>query len=452
MSDWQKVKMGELFDQYRIQHLVQDNRDYGQITISKNGYVKYRTTKNGKLIGRKRQFLIDLVTHPNTLLFTRQGVAEGAIGFAPNDVDGCIATENMPMFSLKPNMSKSFIQLLLKSANFKNGITRFTPTGSAQKSIHERDLMTVELQIPSFKVQNILSFKIESQLNKIKKVSTQITHQQTLLKKLRQAILQEAIEGKLTKQRRKENTNVEPASVLLKKIKAEKARLVAEKKIKKAKPLPPIEKDEIPFEIPESWEWCHIEHIIDNKKYSLKAGPFGSSLTKAMYTKSGYKIYGQEQVIKQNPYYGHYYINLDKYNELLSCSVEPYDILLSLVGTIGKLLILPNDIESGIINPRLIKIRLHKTIDKKYFSFLYKSLLVQTQLKSNVSGQTMAVVTMKILKKIYLPLPPLSEQKEIVKKVDNLFAMFDELEGQINDSKANADMLMQAVLKEAFSH
>ena len=81
----------------------------------------------------------------------------------------------------------------------------------------------------------------------------ELTHQQALLKQLRQAVLQEAVQGKLTEQWRKENPDVEPASVLLEKSKAEKERLVKEKKIKKQKPLPPIKTDEIPFELPEGW-------------------------------------------------------------------------------------------------------------------------------------------------------------------------------------------------------
>ncbi len=445
-----KVKLGDLFEPYRIEHIVQDNRDYGQITISKNGYINFRTTKNGKSIGRKRQFIIDLKKYPNTLLFTRQGVAEGAIAFAPIEVDGCIATENMPMFSLKNNINRKFVELLLKSEQYINEVKKLIPTGSAQKSIHERDLMQILLTVPSEEEQKELSKRIDNHLNNIKVLNTEISDQETLLKKLRQSILQEAIEGKLTASWREQNSDVERASVLLEKIKAEKEQLIKDKKIKKQKPLPSINGDEIPFDIPDGWEWCYIEQIIDNKKNALKAGPFGSSLTKNIYKKSGYKIYGQEQVIKQNPYFGDYYVDDDKYNELSSYSVSPGDILISLVGTIGKLLILPFDIQEGIINPRLIKITLHKKINKNYFALLYSTSFVQIQLKGNASGQTMDVVTMKNLKKLNLSFPPLKEQNEIVKKVESLFKICDELEVQINSSKVNSEMLMQSVLKEAF--
>src|SRR5574344_278452 len=97
-------KLAELLTQYRETHFVENDQDYKQLTISKYSGVSYRGTKNGKLIGRKRQFIVNLRKYPHTLLFTRQGVKDGSIGIAPKDVDGCIATENMPMFSINTNI------------------------------------------------------------------------------------------------------------------------------------------------------------------------------------------------------------------------------------------------------------------------------------------------------------------------------------------------------------
>ncbi len=89
-------------------------------------------------------------------------------------------------------------------------------------------------------------------------ISTELTHQLTLVKKLRQQLLQDAVQGKLVEQNKKD----EPASELLKKIKAEKEKLIAEKKLKKEKELPPIKPEEIPFEIPENWVWCRLGEVV----------------------------------------------------------------------------------------------------------------------------------------------------------------------------------------------
>ncbi len=449
MTQWKKVKIGELFEQYRIEHLVQNSKNYGQITISKKGYVKFRTTKIGKLIGRKRQFIIDLKQHPNTLLFTRQGVADGAIGFAPKEVDACIATENMPMFELKNNVSKGFISFYLHSDYFKETIAKLKPTGSAQKSIHERDLMELELLIPSFDEQNVIANKIENQLHIVNDTSTEITHQQSLLKKLRQAILQEAIEGKLTKDWRNENSTVENASVLLEKIKAEKAKLVEQKKIKKQKPLPPIEKDEIPFDIPENWVWCRLGEIaklITDGKHgdcqNLKnSGYFFLSAKDIQNEKLLYE--NARQIVPQEFHEVHRRTNL-----------EPGDICMVNTGaTVGKLAIAPNHpftnkttFQKSVAVIKVIK----PFINNKFIRLLLKC--ETSKLLSTSWGSAINNLLLGDLRNQITPLPPLMEQKAIVKKVEHLFAMCDELETQINDSKANADMLMQAVLKEAFGN
>ena len=85
----------------------------------------------------------------------------------------------------------------------------------------------------------------------------ELDQQQTYLQLLRQTILQEAVQGKLTKQ----DPTDEPATELLKRIKAEKEKLIKAGKLKKEKELPPITEDEIPFELPEGWGWCRLEEV-----------------------------------------------------------------------------------------------------------------------------------------------------------------------------------------------
>ncbi len=106
--------------------------------------------------------------------------------------------------------------------------------------------------------------------------------------------------------------------------------------------------------IPEDWEVRELESLGTGTIPSIKAGPFGSALTKDTYVPMGYKVYGQEQVIRGDHLYGNYFISIDKFRQLESCAVRPGDILLSLVGTAGKVLVVPENAPPGIINPRLI--------------------------------------------------------------------------------------------------
>ena len=107
-----------------------------------------------------------------------------------------------------------------------------------------------------------------------------------------------------------------------------------------------------PIQNPKGWDMPLIEEVVANEKNALKAGPFGSALKKEYYVTSGYKIYGQEQVISGDCTFGDYYIDEERYKSLENCAVQAGDVLISLVGTYGKLLIMPEVFEPGIINPR----------------------------------------------------------------------------------------------------
>ena len=105
------------------------------------------------------------------------------------------------------------------------------------------------------------------------KLEHEITHQESLLAKLKQAILQEAIQGKLTADWRAAHPDVEPASQLLHRIQAEKARLIAAKKLRPEKPLPKITPAEIPFDIPKGWEWCRFGSYARFERGKFSARP-----------------------------------------------------------------------------------------------------------------------------------------------------------------------------------
>lgn len=156
-----------------------------------------------------------------------------------------------------------------------------------------------------------------------------------------------------------------------------------------------------------------VEELAAPIKNSMKAGPFGSALKKEVYAESGYKVYGQEQVISGNQFLGNYYIDKEKYEQLNSCKVMPGDVLISLVGTVGKVLILSEDCQPGIINPRLVKIAFDKRkIFPEYFAIAFSLESVRSSLLGRAHGQTMNVLNLGMIKKLKLPVPPISRQKE----------------------------------------
>ena len=164
-----------------------------------------------------------------------------------------------------------------------------------------------------------------------------------------------------------------------------------------------------------------IANLIKEGKASIKAGPFGSSLKKEFYVKKGFKIYGQEQVIKDDPTFGDYYINEERFNSLKSCEVHAGDILISLVGTCGKTMIMPENFEPGIINPRLLKITFDaEFIIPIYFKYFFGSDDLQKMLNSASGHSTMNVVNASMLKNVELIMAPIELQNQFASFVEEI--------------------------------
>ena len=242
-------------------------------------------------------------------------------------------------------------------------------------------------------------------------------------KALRQKILDLAIHGKLVPQ----NPNDEPASVLLERIRTEKERLIKEGKIKKGKKSAKTsDKPHYPYELPEGWEWCKLDDLAFYKK-----GPFGSSLTKAMFvpkSSQSYKVYEQKNAIHKDYTLGSYYITKEKYDSLIGFAVQPYDIIVSCAGTIGETYVLPAGIQEGIINQALMVIRLFsKEIERFYL--LYFDFILKDEAYRNSKGTAIKnIPPFDVLKNFFIPIPPIGEQKRILDEVDRWMSFVSTIE------------------------
>lgn len=274
------------------------------------------------------------------------------------------------------------------------------------------------------------------------------------IKSLKETILQLAVQGKLTESWRANNPKKELASELLKQIEAEKQQLIAEKRIKKEKSFPPIEDDDIPFELPNNWMWFRWVDLLGLVKYPMKRGPFGSALRKDFFVEEGVKVFEQYNAINNDPDWCRYRITNEKYEELKAFTAESGDMLISCSGTLGRICILPEGTEIGIINQALLKIRLeNRIIDNEFFIKLFRSYYLQSLVYKSAMGSAITnMVGVKELKQFLMPIPPLEEQKVIVEKVNSLTALCDELEQQIETSQTQIKLLMQSCLKEVFEH
>ena len=203
-----------------------------------------------------------------------------------------------------------------------------------------------------------------------------------------------------------------------------------------------------PVTNPKGWKYPKIEEVVENEKNAIKAGPFGSALKKEYYVDSGYKIYGQEQVISGDVNFGDYYISEEKYRELENCAVKSNDVLISLVGTYGKLLIIPETFEAGIINPRLMKIAFNKDIvNTIYFKYFFQSESLRNKLSDNTHGGTMPILNVGIVKNINIPVPPIELQNQFVDFVKQVDKLKSQMETSLKELEDNFNSLMQKAFK-----
>ena len=271
-------------------------------------------------------------------------------------------------------------------------------------------------------------------------ISSVLTHQLSLIKQLRQAFLREAMQGLLVKT----ETNGETGAQLLEKIKAEKAQLIKDKKLKKEKELPPISEEEIPFEIPEHWTWCRLGEVA----YITS----GSTPSKDAFVEDGipylkmYNLRNQKIDFQYKPQY----IKEEVHNgQLKRCRAYSGDVIMNIVGPpLGKIAVIPENLPECNFNQAAVLIRpLIKSMNFFIFWYLNEMSEINAIDTKGVAGQANISVTQSHNMKI--PLPPLNEQKQIVAKLDELMAFCDGLEDSIKASQGLNEKLLQEVLREA---
>lgn len=149
----------------------------------------------------------------------------------------------------------------------------------------------------------------------------------------------------------------------------------------------------------------------------MKKGPFGSELKKSFFVPKDdntFKVYEQQHAIEKNSELGEYYITKGKYEDLYSFNVKPGDIIISCAGTIGEVYILPNNIEPGIINQALMRVRVNETILKEYFCYVWKYIVLEDILLNSNGSAIKNIPPFSVLKFLKFFLPTIDEQVKMM--------------------------------------
>lgn len=333
--------------------------------------------------------------------------------------DGICSSEMVP-FNLYGNIDAQYAVYFLKSPHVDFIINSVT-YGVKMPRVGTDTMVELPFPLPPLAEQKRIVAKIEELLPYIDRYAQAWSKLEQFNSRfpedMKKSLLQYAIQGKLVEQRPEEGT----AEELFAQIQQEKQRLIAEKKIKKEKPLPEITEDEKPFDIPESWKWVRMSEVIDIRDGTHDTPnylPTGYPLITGKDFYNGYFDLSKTQYISAEDYF------------LISqrSKVDPYDILFSMIGgNIGSMIrITPeNYFEMSIKNVALFKQYIHKDILSKYLFYYLKGQI--GQMKATAKGGAQMFVSLKMLRSYLFPLPPLAEQKRIVEKLEQLLPLCERL-------------------------
>ena len=373
------------------------------------------------------------------LVISGINVEKGAMAVYTGDED-ITATIHYSSYSFDENkIDTDFLKHFLKSLEFKEALKEQVP-GGIKTEIKPKHLLPLLVNIPiDIKEQRAVVKILQQRNSKVDAISLEIVKQLGFVKKLRQKLLQEAIQGKLVLQNKKD----EPASELLKKIKAEKQKLIAEKKLKKEKELPPIKPEEIPFDIPENWVWCRLGDLCT--KIGSGSTPRGSS-----YSSSGKPFFRSQNIYDSGLVFEDIkYISDEIHKQMKGTTVFANDILLNITGgSMGRCALVYENFEEGNVSQHVCIIRPILVINKFYHSIAL-SPFFQKFVFSSTTGAGREGLPKYNLEQFLIPIPPLAEQNRIVQKLNELMQYCNELEASIKKSESQNEKLLQQVLREA---
>lgn len=333
----------------------------------------------------------------------------------------------------QPNISQTII----------NNASIVVPDDKVQKKIvnfleriEKGDGIDYDFFIPEVlkDVETIYKYK-----NSYVSLSNSFETQLTQLENLNQAILQEAVQGHLVKQ----DPNDEPASELLKRIKAEKAALSLSKGSKKEKPLPPIKPEEIPFDIPESWVWCRLGEIIEYTE-NLDIQKYLSPDTIINYVDID-AIDNQNFVIRE--------AKQKTVSELSTRArriLKPDYIVYSTVRPYLKNIAIVEDEKDNYIGSTGFNVFKTLDVELKYAFYYLFTPYVNNSFKDLMVGFNSPSITNVQFENSLFPLPPLSEQKRIVAEIEKQFAKTKQLKAHIIANQQATEQLLKALLHQAF--
>ena len=414
-DSWEWIRLGNICEpiRYGFTSSAKDNGNSKLVRITdiQNNNVNWN---NVPFCDVPKVKLKDLQLKTNDILIARTGGTVGKSFVVKNISEVAVFASYLIRIRLIDNELIDFVKYFLDSPYYWQMIS-LKQSGTGQPNVNATKLSEILIPIPPIEEQKRIVAKIEKLMplvdeyaesyNRLQKIDNEFED------KLKQSVLRYAMEGKLVKQDHSDET----ASELIKKIENKKAELIKEGKIKKSKKLPAITDDEKPFDIPDSWEWVRLDSLAQvlngdrgknypGKEYWISEGiPFINA-----------GALGEKNINKSKINY----ISEQRYKLLRAGFIKNNDILYCLRGSLGKMSI--SRINIGAIASSVCIIRLFDDRILNYIWVALSSEFGKYLIKEFENGTAQPNLSANNIKKYYLPIPPLEEQKRIITKTNKL--------------------------------
>lgn len=446
MSEWKKVKIGDFLTESKV--LAEESDASHRITVRLNCKGVEKRGLKAEKEGATKYY----TRYAGQFIYGKQNIHKGAFGIIPSELDGYTSSADLPAFDIDESKCvPEWIPLSLKvDERYKTLQKEVKGVGSQRLAVNV--FLNVEIPLPEVSIQREILAKVGKKITSIALLDDEIEKQKIYVKQLRQNILQEAIEGKLTEEWRKENPVVKgnpdfDAEALFEKIQEEKCHTDSELlRNSKKKVFEPISENEQPFEIPEGWKWVRLGEIVENITSGSREWARYYSDTGAIFLRMG-NLSRESYVLRLDNIQ---HVRVPESSEGKRTRLLPFDLLFSITAEIGNLGLIPKDFPEAYINQHTARIRFAQLVKQSlYFANALLAPGIRKLYLPNAHGMKNSF-RLDTLSFIPLPLPPLAEQKEIVSRVEKLLANVTELEKQITEREEMTKQLMQSIMKDAF--
>ena len=367
-------------------------------------------------------------TKKGDILLARYGASLGKVFWAEDGAYNVAMAKVIPLFDIK-TISNEYLFLYYKSSLYQDTIIGHSR--SAQAGFNKDDLSKMFFVLPplseQIRIVNALK-NIEPLIAEYDKLEQQATKLDgEIYDKLKKSILQYAIQGKLVPQ----DSNDEPASVLLERIRAEKKAQLGKKYVEsyiykgddncyyeKVGKNEPVLLENLPFDIPDSWCWARFIDIVSfengdrSNKYPVEEN----------YVPFGIPFWGAKDIInnKLTPTNNLRYISQAKFDELGNGKLQNNDFVCLLRGAVGKWASFETNetITTGFINAQMVIIRPQSKSFTEWLKVYFSSPLFSQLCENFTSGTAVAQMSAKDLSKFYVPIPPYNEQIRIYNQIE----------------------------------